>query len=107
MTPDPTQKLFDYIALFAPLRGANDQLPARLKQCADLLARFTTTIPDPEAWHEMLDVFQQTIKAGEKILHRLRVMMVGTGDDREAVSFEEPLIANMSQVDAVTRLLIE
>ena len=33
--------------------------------------------------------------------------MVGTGDDREAVSFEEPLIANMSQVDAVTRLLIE
>jgi hypothetical protein len=65
LSKDPTQKLFEYIAL---LENANEQLVKTLKKCVELLTEFKPSVPDPERWQEMLDVFQKTIKAGERIV---------------------------------------
>ena len=63
MNQDQRQKLFDYIAL---LESTNDQLLATLRRCLALSAEFTHSVPDSEGWQEMLDVFQETVKAGER-----------------------------------------
>ena len=63
MSRDPTQKLFEYIAL---LEHTNKELVETLKKCVALLTQFKSSVPDPQGWQEMLDVFQNTIKAGER-----------------------------------------
>ena len=65
MSKDPTQKLFNYIAL---LENTNKELVKTLKKCVEVLTEFKSSVPNPEGWQEMLDVFKETIKAGERIV---------------------------------------
>ncbi len=65
LSKDPTQKLFEYIAL---LEHTNKELVETLKKCVALLTQFKSSVPDPEGWQEMLDVFQETIKVGERVV---------------------------------------
>ncbi len=59
------QKIFNYIAT---LEDTNEELLKSLKYCVRLLTKFKPTVPDPKSWQEMLDVFQKTIKVGERIV---------------------------------------
>jgi hypothetical protein len=65
LSKDPTQKLFEYIAL---LENANEELVKTLKKCVELLTELKSSVPDPWGWQEMLDVFQETIKVGERVV---------------------------------------
>ena len=65
MSEDPTKKLFEYIVL---LENTNQELVKTLKKCVELLAQFKSSVPDPKGWQEMLDVFQETIKVGKRIV---------------------------------------
>ena len=65
MSKDATQKLFEYISL---LENANEQLVNTLKRCIELLTEVKSSVPDTDGWQEMLDVFQETIKVGERIV---------------------------------------
>ncbi len=65
MSKDPTQKLFEYITL---LENTNTELVKTLKKCVEVLTEFKSSVPKPEGWQEMLDVFQETIKVGERIV---------------------------------------
>ena len=65
LSEDPRQKLFEYIAL---LESTNQELVKSLKKCVDLLTEFKSSVPDQKGWQEMLDVFQETIKVGERIV---------------------------------------
>ena len=65
MSEDPTKKLFEYIVL---LENTNQELVKTLKKCVELLAHFKSSVPDPKGWQEMLDVFQETIKVGKRIV---------------------------------------
>jgi hypothetical protein len=65
LSEDPTQKLFEYIAL---LERTNKELVETLKKCVALLTHFKSSVPDPKAWQEMLDMFQKTIEVGEKVV---------------------------------------
>ena len=56
--------IFDYIAA---LEGVNDQLLISLKKCVELLTQFKLFVPDPDGWQEMLDVFEATIREGERV----------------------------------------
>ncbi len=64
MSKDPAQKLFEYIAL---LENTNEELVKTLKKCVEVLTQFKPSVPDPQGWQEMLDVFQETIKVGDRI----------------------------------------
>ena len=57
------QKIFNYITA---LESANEELVKTLKHCVELLTQFKPSVPDPQGWQEMLDVFQETIKVGER-----------------------------------------
>ncbi len=65
MSEDPTKKLFEYIVL---LENTNQELVKTLKKCVELLTEFKSSVPDPKGWQEMLDVFQETIKVGKRIV---------------------------------------
>ena len=65
MSKDPTQELFEYIGL---LENANEELVKTLKKCVEVLTEFKSSVPNPEGWQEMLDIFQKTIKTGERIV---------------------------------------
>ena len=65
LSEDPTKKLFEYIVL---LENTNQELVKTLKKCVELLAQFKSSVPDPKGWQEMLDVFQETIKVGKRIV---------------------------------------
>ena len=65
MSKDPTQKLSEYIAL---LEDTNKELVETLKKCVVLLTHFKSSVPHPPGWREMLDVFQKTIKVGERVV---------------------------------------
>ncbi len=65
MSKDPAQELFEYIAA---LENANEELVNTLKKCVEVLTQFKSSVPNPEGWQEMLDIFQKTIKAGERIV---------------------------------------
>ena len=65
MSKELDQKLFNYIAL---LENTNEELVITLKRCVQLLAEFKPSVHDPKGWQEMLDVFQETIKVGERIV---------------------------------------
>jgi len=59
------QKIFTYIAT---LEKTNEELLNTLKQSVELLTKFTPSVPDPHAWQDMLNTFQETIKVGERIV---------------------------------------
>ena len=45
-----------------------DELLATVKEGVKLLTQFKETVPDPQGWQEMLDLFQETIKVGERVV---------------------------------------
>jgi len=57
--------IFNYIAV---LEDVNNQLLLSLKRCVDVLARFKDHVPDPDQWQTLLDLFDATIKEGEKVV---------------------------------------
>ena len=65
MSKELDQKIFNYITA---LESANEELVKTLKHFVELLTQFKSSVPDPQGWQEMLDVFQETIKAGERIV---------------------------------------
>lgn len=65
MSKDPAQELFEYIAA---LENANEELVKTLKKCVEVLTEFKSSVPNPEGWQKMLDVFQDTIKVGERVV---------------------------------------
>ena len=65
MSEDPRQKIFEYISL---LKNTNEQQVKPLKRCVELLTEFKSSVPDPQGWQEMLDIFQETIRGGEKVV---------------------------------------
>ena len=65
MNKELDQKIFNYIA---QLEKTNEELVKTLKKCVELLTEFKSSVPDPQSWQEMLDVFQEAIKVGEKIV---------------------------------------
>ena len=67
MSKDPTQKLFEYIAL---LESTNEELIKTLKKCVELLTEFKSSVPDPKKWQQMLDVFQETIRVAESTVEK-------------------------------------
>jgi len=56
--------LWDYIAT---LESTNHALLSTVKECVKVMTAMKGIVPDPLGWQEMLDTFQDTIKAGEKI----------------------------------------
>ena len=65
MNEELDQKIFNYIAL---LEKTNGELVKTLKKCVELLTEFKSSVPDQDGWQEMLDVFQETIRVGERIV---------------------------------------
>jgi len=65
LSEESNQKLFNYISL---LEKTNEELVKTLKKCVELLTEFKSSVPDPQSWQEMLDVFQEAIKVGERIV---------------------------------------
>ena len=49
------------------LEDVNDQLLISLKKCVTLLTQFKNVTPDPHGWQEMLDLFEATIREGERV----------------------------------------
>jgi hypothetical protein len=71
LTNDVEKKILTHIAT---LEQTNKELLNTLKKYVELLTEFTPSIPDPHAWQDMLNTFQETIKVekrivGEKIVH--------------------------------------
>jgi len=64
LSQEETQRVLDYIAA---LEDVNDRLLVSLKKCVQLLAQFKNFVPDPDGWQEMLDVFELTIREGERL----------------------------------------
>ncbi|MBN1850686.1 MAG: hypothetical protein JW932_19100 [Deltaproteobacteria bacterium] len=58
------QKIFNYIAL---LKKTNDELVNTLKECVKLLDQFIESVPDPEGWRNLMEVFKETIQIGERM----------------------------------------
>lgn len=65
MREDQTRKLFEHIAL---LENTNKELVNTLKKCVEVLTQLKSSAPDPQGWQEMLDVFQETIRVGERVV---------------------------------------
>ena len=65
MSEEYEKKIFDYIAL---LEKTNDELVNTLKQCVYILGQFETLADDPNQWKKMMDLFHETIQAGERVI---------------------------------------
>ena len=65
MSQDQTEKVLNYIAA---LEDVNGQLLNSLKKCVEILTEFKDYVPDPDGWQEMLDLFEETIKSGERVI---------------------------------------
>ena len=67
MSEDPTQKLFEHIAL---LEKPDKEDVKTLKRCVELLITFKSSVPDPQKWQQMLDAFQETIRVAESTVEK-------------------------------------
>jgi hypothetical protein len=50
------------------LEDTNKELVKTLKKSVELLTQVKPSVPDPQGWQEMLDVFKETIKVGERVV---------------------------------------
>ncbi|MCF8142726.1 MAG: hypothetical protein K9N21_02270 [Deltaproteobacteria bacterium] len=64
MSNEKDQRIFEYLAA---LEDVNNQLILALKKCVEVLAQFQNFVPDPHGWQEMLDLFEVTIREGERV----------------------------------------
>jgi len=65
LSQDQTEKLLNYIAA---LEDVNNQLINSLKKCVKVMTQFKDWVPDPDGWQDMLDLFEQTIGVGERVV---------------------------------------
>ena len=61
------QKIFYYITA---LENTNEELLNTLKKSVEVLTQFKPWVPDPYGFQEMLNLFHETIKLGERPLDR-------------------------------------
>ena len=59
------QKIFNYITA---LEDTNEELLNALKKCVEVWTQFKPWVPDPYGYHEMLNLFHETIKVGERTI---------------------------------------
>ena len=59
------QKIFNYITA---LENTNEELLNALKKCVEALTQFKPWVPDPYGFQEMLNLFHETIKVGERTM---------------------------------------
>ena len=59
------QKIFNYITA---LENTNEELLIALKKCVEALTQFKPWVPDPYGFQEMLNLFHETIKVGERTM---------------------------------------
>jgi hypothetical protein len=59
------QKIFNYITA---LENTNEELLNALKKCVEALTQFKPWVPDPYGFQEMLNLFHETIKIGERMI---------------------------------------
>jgi hypothetical protein len=52
------------------LEKTNEELVKTLKRCVELLTQFKSSVPDPQKWQQMLDVFQETIRVAESTVEK-------------------------------------
>ena len=109
MDKELEQKIFYYITT---LEDTNEGLLKSLKYSVAVLKEIKPSAPNTQKWQEMLNTFKETIKVGERIIGEktpgwLEYPMAEKLNDKEIVSLEELLMANVIQTDAVTQLLIE
>ena len=57
------QKIFNYITA---LEDTNEELLNALKKCVEVWTQFKPWVPDPYGFQEMLNLFHETIKLGER-----------------------------------------
>jgi len=57
------QKIFNYIAA---LENTNEELLNSLKKCVEVLTHFKPHVADQQGFQEMLNLFHETIKVGER-----------------------------------------
>ena len=57
------QKIFNYITA---LENTNEELLNTLKKSVEVLTQFKPWVPDPYGFQEMLNLFHETIKIGER-----------------------------------------
>ena len=57
------QKIFNYITA---LEDTNEELLNALKKCVEVLTQFKPYVPDQQGYQKMLELFQETIKVGER-----------------------------------------
>ncbi len=57
------QKIFNYIAA---LENTNEELLNTLKKCVEVLTQFKPHIADQQGFQEMLNLFHEAIKVGER-----------------------------------------
>ena len=57
------QKIFNYITA---LESTNEELLTALKKCVEVLTQFKPHIADQQGFQEMLNLFHETIKVGER-----------------------------------------
>ncbi|UCF55945.1 MAG: hypothetical protein JSW15_07460 [Deltaproteobacteria bacterium] len=50
------------------LEDTNKELVKTLKKSVELLTQVKPSVPDPQGWRKMLDVFKETIKVGERVV---------------------------------------
>ena len=58
------QTLLNYIAA---LEDVNDQLLISLKKCVAVMTEFENFTLDREGWRKMIDLFETTIREGERV----------------------------------------
>jgi hypothetical protein len=61
---DKLQNMLNYVE---SLESLNDQLLFTLKKCVQVMIPFKELALDPDGWQEMLDVFEATIREGERV----------------------------------------
>ena len=59
------QKIFNYITA---LEDTNEELLNALKKCVEVWTQFKPWVPDPYGFQEMLNLFHETIKLGERTI---------------------------------------
>ncbi len=60
---DFIQRMWDYVAT---LEAANNSLVDTLRESVKVLEQFTESVPDPDSWDDLIELFKQTLEAGER-----------------------------------------
>ena len=56
------------LPLIGVSRELNTEMPLLSERGVEFLTQFKSSVPDPQGWQETLDVFQEPIKVGERVV---------------------------------------